>query len=67
MFRKIYFALALITLLSCAACRNNTAGVSSEYKSEIAFTENSENIVAPALTKRTARKALYRANKALKV
>ena len=38
MFRKIYFALALITLLSCA--------VSSEYKSEIAFTENSENIVA---------------------
>ena len=46
MFRKIYFALALITLLSCAACRNNTAGVSSEYKSEIAFTENSENIVA---------------------
>ncbi|HAL20929.1 MAG TPA: hypothetical protein DCP17_09275, partial [Ruminococcaceae bacterium] len=46
MFRKIYFALALITLLSCAACRNNTAGVSSEYKSEIAFTENSENTVA---------------------
>ena len=46
MFRKIYFALALIILLLCAACRNNTAGVSSEYKSEIAFTENSENIVA---------------------
>lgn len=45
MFRKIYFALALITLLSCAACRNNTAGVSSECKSEIAFTENSENTV----------------------
>ena len=41
MFRKIYFALALIILLLCAACRNNTAGVSSEYKSEIAFTENS--------------------------
>ena len=46
MFRTIYFALALIILLLCAACRNNTAGVSSEYKSEIAFTENSENIVA---------------------
>lgn len=46
MFRKIYFALALIILLLCAACRNNTAEVSSEYKSEIAFTENSENIVA---------------------
>ena len=46
MFRKIYFALALIILLLCAACRNNTAGVSSEYKSEIAFTENSENTVA---------------------
>lgn len=46
MFRKIYFALALIILLLCAACRNNTAGVSSECKSEIAFTENSENIVA---------------------
>lgn len=46
MFRKIYFALALITLLSCAACRNNTAGVSSECKSEIAFTENSENTAA---------------------
>lgn len=45
MFRKIYFALALITLLLCAACRNNTAEVSSEYKSEIAFTENSENTV----------------------
>lgn len=45
MFRKIYFALALITLLLCAACRNNTAGVSSECKSEIAFTENSENTV----------------------
>lgn len=43
MFRKIYFTLALITLLLCAACRNNTAGVSSEYKSEIALTENSEN------------------------
>lgn len=49
MFRKIYFALALITLLSCAACRNNTAGVSSEFKSEIAFTENSENTVAVGL------------------
>lgn len=49
MFRKIYFALALITLLSCAACRNNTAGVSSECKSEIAFTENSENTVAVGL------------------
>ena len=46
MFRKIYFALALIILLLCAACRNNTAGVSSEWKSEIAFTENSENTVA---------------------
>ena len=46
MFRKIYFALALIILLLCAACRNNTAGVSSEYKSEIALTENSENTVA---------------------
>ena len=46
MFRKIYFALALIILLLCAACRNNTAEVSSECKSEIAFTENSENIVA---------------------
>ena len=46
MFRKIYFALALIILLLCAACRNNTAEVSSEYKSEIAFTENSENTVA---------------------
>ena len=45
MFRKIYFALALIILLLCAACRNNTAEVSSEYKSEIAFTENSENTV----------------------
>ena len=46
MFRKIYFALALIILLLCAACRNNTAGVSSECKSENAFTENSENTVA---------------------
>lgn len=46
MFRKIYFALALIILLLCAACRNNTAEVSSEYKSEIAFTENSENTAA---------------------
>ena len=46
MFRKIYFALALIILLLCAACRNNTAGVSSECESEIAFTENSENTVA---------------------
>lgn len=46
MFRKIYFALALIILLLCAACRNNTAEVSSECKSEIAFTENSENTVA---------------------
>ena len=46
MFRKIYFALALITLLLCAACRNNTAEVSSECKSEIAFTENSENTAA---------------------
>lgn len=46
MFRKIYFALALIILLLSAACRNNTAGVSSEYKSEITFTENSENTVA---------------------
>lgn len=46
MFRKIYFALALIILLLCAACRNNTSGVSSECKSEIAFTENSENTVA---------------------
>lgn len=45
MFRKIYFALALITLLLCAACRNNTAEVSSECKSEFAFTENSENTV----------------------
>ena len=45
MFRKIYFALALIILLLCAACRNNTAEVSSEYKSEIAITENSENTV----------------------
>lgn len=46
MFRKIYFALALIILLLCAACRNNTAEVSSECKSEIAFTENSKNTVA---------------------
>lgn len=46
MFRKIYFALALIILLLCAACRNNTSGVSSECKSEIAFTENSENTAA---------------------
>lgn len=46
MFRKIYFALALIILLLCATCRNNTAEVSSECKSEIAFTENSENTVA---------------------
>lgn len=46
MFRKIYFALALIVLLLCAACRNNMAGVSSECKSEIAFTESSENTVA---------------------
>lgn len=46
MFRKIYFALALIILLLCAACRNNTAEVSSECKSEIAFTENSENTAA---------------------
>lgn len=46
MFRKIYFALALIILLLCAACRNNTAGVSSECKSEIAFTGNSENTAA---------------------
>ena len=46
MFRKIYFALALIILLLCAACRNNTAGVSSECKSEIAFTENSESAEA---------------------
>lgn len=46
MFRKIYFALALIILLLCAACRNNTAEVSSECESEIAFTENSENTVA---------------------
>lgn len=46
MFRKIYFALALIILLLCAACRNNTAGVNSECKSEIALTENSENAVA---------------------
>ena len=46
MFRKIYFALVLIILLLCAACRNNTAEVSSEYKSEITFTENSENTVA---------------------
>lgn len=49
MFRKIYFALALIILLLCAACRNNTAGVSSECKSEIAFTENSENTAAVGL------------------
>ena len=49
MFRKIYFALALIILLLCAACRNNTAGVSSECKSEIAFTENSENTAAVSL------------------
>lgn len=49
MFRKIYFALALIILLLCAACRNNTAEVSSECKSEIAFTENSENTVAVGL------------------
>lgn len=46
MFRKIYFALALIILLLCAACRNNTAEVSSECKSEIAFTENSESAEA---------------------
>lgn len=46
MFRKIYFALALIILLLCAACRNNTAEVSSECKPEIAFTENSENTAA---------------------
>lgn len=46
MFRKIYFALALIILLLCAACRNNTAEVSSECKSEITFTENSENTAA---------------------
>lgn len=46
MFRKIYFALALIILLLCAACRNNTAGVSSECESEIAFTENSESTAA---------------------
>ena len=46
MFRKIYFALALIILLLCTACRNNTAEVSSECKSEIVFTENSENTVA---------------------
>lgn len=45
MFGKIYFALALIILLLCAACRNNTAEVSSECKSEIAFTENSESTV----------------------
>lgn len=51
MFRKIYFALALIILLLCAACRNNTAEVSSECKSEIAFTENSENTVAVGLDK----------------
>ncbi len=51
MFRKIYFALALITLLLCAACRNNTAEVSSECKSEITFTENSENTVAVGLDK----------------
>lgn len=49
MFRKIYFALALIILLLCAACHNNTAEVSSEYKSEIAFTENSENTAAVGL------------------
>lgn len=49
MFRKIYFALALIILLLCAACRNNTAEVSSEYKSEIAFTEKSENTAAVGL------------------
>lgn len=46
MFRKIYFALALIILLLCAACHNNTAEVGSECKSEIAFTENSENTAA---------------------
>ena len=46
MFRKIYFALALISLLLCAACRNNTAEVSSERESEIAFTENSESAEA---------------------
>lgn len=46
MFRKIYFTLALITLLLCAACRNNTAGVSSECKSEIGLTESSENTVS---------------------
>lgn len=51
MFRKIYFALALIILLLCAACRNNTAEVSSEYKSEITFTENSENTAAVGLDK----------------
>lgn len=44
MFRKIYFALALIILLLCAACRNNTAGVSSECESEIAFTESTAAI-----------------------
>ena len=49
MFRKIYFALALIILLLCAACRNNTAELSSECKSEIAFTENSESTVAVGL------------------
>lgn len=49
MFRKIYFALALIILLLCAACRNNTAEISSEYKSKIAFTENSENTAAVGL------------------
>lgn len=53
MFRKIYFALALIILLLCAACRNNTAGVSSECKSEIAFTENSENTAAVGLDETT--------------
>lgn len=51
MFRKIYFALALIILLLCAACRNNTAEVSSECKSEITFTENSKNTVAVGLDK----------------
>lgn len=44
MFRKIYFALALIILLLCAACRNNTAGVSSECESGIAFTESTAAI-----------------------
>ena len=36
-------------MLLCAACRSNTAEVSSEYKSEIAFTENSENNAAVGL------------------